>query len=1144
GMHTMQLCYSGDSAVAAAQTSVTHAVAAGRATTTSIVGQSPSQTRPFEPYTVQVQVRETPGQGGLPQGTVIVRDGDAADPLTARCTATVAGTPNETASCQLASNRAGTRLLTASFADQGLWSGSSSAQAAHAVRSFSIVANTPSTVPLGQAATVVVALDVAPFSGTPAPIGTVVVGDGVDTCEIVLPANRCFWYGRSAGPHPLTASWSGDANHPAMTTAAVMQTVSPVQYPRWVSRARNGNPESNAASTGASQGLSADGRFVVFSSVASDLVGDDSNGVEDVFVRDQLTGTLRRVSVTAAGVQGNGASRLPSISANGRYVSFQSEASNFFAGDGNDKDVFVKDLYSGALVRATTLADGSAPASPEIALAATVLRSALSADGRYVAFSTYRALIAGDTNGRIDVYVKDLVSGALDLVSSNDAGQPGDNHSQFPALSLDGRYVAYTSTAGNLVAGVPGNSLTNRVFVKDRLTRLSSLASAAANGTPANGTCVYPAISADGRYVAFQSASGNLPSSGSTADRVFVKDMTSGAIELVAQGSGYGASLTPVLSADGRYVAFQVAVNTAPGHVAVFVKDRQTGTMVDQHVTPGGAPALEEQVAGEPRLWPSISADGRFVAFQSVSSTIAPPDDNAAADVFVRDRTLAFTQRASGVYANPRNDGDSDNVSISRDGRIAVYDSFSTRLVDGDANGMRDVFLYRTDSGATTRISTSADGRPGNGPSYSPTLAAATGDVYFLSSASNLVPGDTNGKVDVFRKHLADGSIERMNLHLGSQAAADAQGPLAVSGDGQFIAFVSADGGLAGDHNGFTDVVLYRPYNNGSAGAVTAAANGNSLQPAISDDGRLLAFASDATNLGVGGNAVRNVFAQYLRDDDVPEPMRLVSADANGVAANGASEQPAVSADGRYVAFVSRATNLVAGDGNGVADIFVKDLESGAIERVNTSSSGTPGFGGDCASPSFSAGARYVGFVCAQSHLVAGGGSTPAFYVKDRTSGTLTRVSQNTTGVAADAASATGSHALGDDGLAVFVSAAGNLAALDPPPIANVYLSPYASAFTASTVDILSTSPATPEAGRGYTVNIRVSGSSANPPTGRVRIFDGTTSYPSCLATLTPGTPSTGSCDLATGVSGNTTLTAYYGGDDANGAVGSWMSSG
>jgi len=861
-------------------------------------------------------VRETPGQGGLPQGTVIVRDGDAADPLTARCTATVAGTPNETASCQLASNRAGTRLLTASFADQGLWSGSSSAQAAHAVRSFSIVANTPSTVPLGQAATVVVALDVAPFGGTPAPTGTIVVGDGVDTCEIVLPANRCFWYGRSAGPHPLTASWSGDANHPAMTTAAVMQTVSPVQYPRWVSRARNGNPESNAASTGASQGLSADGRFVVFSSVASDLVGDDSNGVEDVFVRDQLTGTLRRVSVTAAGVQGNGASRLPSISANGRYVSFQSEASNFFAGDGNDKDVFVKDLYSGALVRATTLADGSAPASPEIALAATVLRSALSADGRYVAFSTYRALIAGDTNGRIDVYVKDLVSGALDLVSSNDAGQPGDNHSQFPALSLDGRYVAYTSTAGNLVAGVPGNSLTNRVFVKDRLTRLSSLASAAANGTPANGTCVYPAISADGRYVAFQSASGNLPSSGSTADRVFVKDMTSGAIELVAQGSGYGASLTPVLSADGRYVAFQVAVNTAPGHVAVFVKDRQTGTMVDQHVTPGGAPALEEQVAGEPRLWPSISADGRFVAFQSVSSTIAPPDDNAAVDVFVRDRTLAFTQRASGVYANPRNDGDSDNVSISRDGRIAVYDSFSTRLVDGDANGMRDVFLYRTDSGATTRISTSADGRPGNGPSYSPTLAAATGDVYFLSSASNLVPGDTNGKVDVFRKHLADGSIERMNLHLGSQATADAQGPLAVSGDGQFIAFVSADGGLAGDHNGFTDVVLYRPYNNGSAGAATAAANGNSLQPAISDDGRLLAFASDATNLGVGGNAVRNVFAQYLRDDDVPEPMRLVSADANGVAANGASEQPAVSADGRYVAFVSRATNLVAGDTN------------------------------------------------------------------------------------------------------------------------------------------------------------------------------------------------------------------------------------
>lgn len=1136
GMRTMQLCYSGDGAVAPAHASVTHAVLAGRATATGIVAQSPSQTRPFEPYTVQVQVRETPSLGDLVQGAVIVRDGDDNDPLTTRCTAVLAGTPNETASCQLASNRAGTHLLTASFADQGMWSGSSSAQAAHAVRHFAIVGNNPSSVPLGQAVSVVVALEVVPFGGTPVPTGTIVVGDGTDTCEIVLPASQCLWRGSSAGTHQLVATWNGDANYPAMTTAAVTQTVSPAApYPRWVSQARTGYPESNAASTGSNQGLSADGRFLVFSSNATDLVNDDTNGVEDVFVRDQLSGALRRVSATADGTQGNGASRLPSISADGRYVSFQSEASNFFPGDTGDKDVFVKDLYSGVIVRATTHADGSAPTSPEYA--ANTIRSTLSADGRYVAFSTYRALTPGDTNGRFDVYVKDLAAGALDLVSSNSADQPGDNNSLFPAISANGRYVAYSSTAGNLVPNFTPSATSNRVFVKDRLTRVSSLASATANGTQASGACNdYPAISADGRFVAFGCSSSNLPSQGWTSDRVFVKDMTTGAIELLATDNRFNNSMTPTLSADGRYAAFQVGVSA--GYVAVFVKDRQTGALVNQHLRPNGVAATEDGVSWEPHMRPSISADGRYVAYQSVSSTVAPPDNNAAADIFVRDRTLNLTQRASGAYFGLRNDGDSDNAAISRDGSLAFYDSWSTRLIDGDANGTRDVFVYRTDSGAATRISAAADGTPGNNVSFAPVFADSAGDVYFLSAANNLVTGDTNNKVDVFRKHLADGAVERVNLFYGAQATADAQGPIAVSGDGRIIAFPSPDTGIAGDANGITDIVVYHGNGTGTAYPLVRGANGNSMQPSISDDGRILAFASDATNLGVGGNAVRNVFASNMREI-LSEPLQLVSADANGVAANGNSEQPSVSADGHYIAFVSKATNLVPGDDNGVADIFVKDVQTGAIERVNTSASGAQGTGGDCVSPSFSAGARFVGFVCTQGNLTVGGSSTPAYYVKDRAGGTIVRMSQTAGGAAADAASNAGTRALGDNGMAVFVSDAGNLAALDSPLVSNVFINQYPGTFSATALNILSTVPAAPVVGQGYTVNVSVTGSGPNPPTGRVRIFDGTNYYPTCVATLTPGTPSTGSCDMATGVSGNATLTAYYGGDDTNGTAAS-----
>ena len=1136
GTHTLQLCYGGDSAVASAHTSVSHAVLAGRPTTTSILGQSAALTKPFEPYSVQVQVLEAPNQGGHPQGVVIVRDGDDGNPLTARCTATLAGSANGTASCQLASNRAGVHALTASFTDQGTWTGSSSASVTHTVRDFAIVANTPSRVPLGQGASVVVALDVAPFAGTPAPSGTIVVGDGADSCQIVLPASQCLWRGSSVGPHLLTASWSGDANYPAMSTGAVTQTVEPAQNPRWVSQPRDGYVESNAASTGSNLGLSADGRYVVFSSTASDLVTDDGNGVEDVFVRDQSSGAVRRVSVTADGTQGNGPSRFPSISADGRYVSFQSEASNFYPGDDVDKDVFVKDLYSGALVRATTLADGSAPTTPELGFASTQLRSSLSADGRYVAFSTYRALKAGDVNGRVDVYVRDLSTGALDLISSNSADLAGDSHSQFPAISADGRYVAYISSAANLVPGAGGTGLTNLVYVKDRLTRATSLASATAAGTQGDGTCVDPAINADGRYVAFRCSSSNLPIVGWNGDRVFVKDMSTGAIELVVQSTGYGPSLTPALSADGRYVAFQVGVTSAPSHVAVFVKDRQTGIMTDQHVTPGGAPALEEQVSWEPRMWPSISADGRFVAFQSISPAVAPTDINGVADIFVRDRSLALTRRASGAYSGLRNDGDSGGAVIARDGSQAFYDSASTRVVDADANNVRDVFRYRSDTGATTRLSTAADGTPGNGASYAPVVADDVGDVYFLSAANNLVAGDTNGKVDVFRKQLADGGIERINLSYGSQLTSDVQAPLAVSRDGRIVAYTAPDGGIPNDHNGVTDIVISR--RGGSTVMLTPGSNGNSLQPALSDDGRILAFASDATNFGVGGNAVRNVFARNLREL-IADPVKLVSTNAGGIAANGNSEQPAVSADGRYVAFVSRATNLVPGDTNSVADIFVKDIETGAIERVNTSAAGAQGSGGDCSAPAFSSGARFVGFVCAQGDLLAGGDGTPAYYVKDRSTGAITRQSQNAAGIAADAASSATSRALADGGMAVFASAAGNLAGLDAPLVGNVYMSPYPAAFTASTVSILSISPTTPEAGRGYTVNVSVAGSATNPPSGRVRVFDGTDNYPTCIAVLTPGTPSTGSCQVSTGQSGYATLTAYYGGDDANGAAAS-----
>lgn len=1139
GTRSMQLCYSGDEAIAAAQASITHTVDAGRPTVTQLLSRTPATTAPFEPYTVQLQVRENPSQGGHPQGVVVVRDGPQGDPLTSICQATLAGTPGETASCVLRSARAGTPQLSADFAAQSLWA-ASSAQDLHSVRDFRIVSHLPATSRVGESVSVVVLLDVQPFLAQPSPTGTIVVSDGVDDCTIVLPASECLWRGSTVGTRTLTATFSGSGPYAGATTAAVTQTVLPAApaFPRQLSQSLASFPESNGPSVASGTALSADGRFVVFSSSASTLVADDTNGVDDVFVRDQQSGAVRRVSVGVDGAQGNSASLLPSISANGRYVSFFSQASTLMPGSSGGRHVYVKDLYSGTVARASSLPDGSLPAQAESSF--TTMLSALSADGRYVVFASSRPLAAGDTNVHIDVYVKDMQTGALDLVSSNSADVVGDSSSSFPTISADGRHVAFISTAGNLVPDFIASSLQNKVFIKDRQTRSTRLVSATASGEAATGSCgIAPSLSADGRFVAFQCDSPNLPANGSwTGERIFVKDMLSGAVELVSHPS-YSNALVPAISGDGRYVVFQQGRQGVG--TGVYVRDRQTQALSNQHLTLTGGDAGGENVPWEPRMRPAISADGRFVSFQSVNAQLVAPDLNAVADVFVRDRTAQRTTRASAAYSGARHTGDSSAAAISRDGSTVVFASNSSALIAGDTNGRSDVFLWDGASGAVQRVSVAADGSQANGDSFAPAYAEASGEVFFLSSATNLVANDTNGKVDLFAKQLSDGSVRRISTAFGSQSPVDALGPIAVSRDGLRVVFTSADRseylGSTGDRNGFVDIVLILRQGQTSSPLMisrTSAGlgNGDSLQASLSDDGQRIAFASDATNFQLdGGSAVRDVFVYSLARSGPSGVAFLASSDARGAPGNGPSEQPALSPDGRYVAFVSDASNLVPGDTNGVRDVFIKDLQTGAIERVNTSSSGVEGTGGACSSPSIGAGARYVSFVCSQSALVAGASASVAqFYVKDRVTGAIERLSESATDSAGDADSRAGTRALSDAGLGVFDSNSRSLTGLDTLQISNVYLNAHASGQAASTTVIRSTAPAVPRPGVAYAVNIEVSSSGSTPATGQVSVIG---AQSSCVATLTPGTPSTASCSLTTNSTGAYTLRAFYGGDSA-----------
>lgn len=1133
GTRTLRLCYSGDGVFPAVATDETHEVVAGRTTGTFIVSHLPATSATFEPIAVKVGVGESPSFGGFPAGAVVVRDGPEGDPFTAACTVALLGAPGENGVCTLVPKRAGVKTLSASFAAQGVWAASSTT-AAITVGSLAIVRNTPNVVRLRQRVSVAVNLDVAPYLGSPAPTGTITVSDGVDQCQIVLPASECLWRGGTAGVRSLVASWPGDANYSARTSAAASQFVEDNTYPQLISAGRSAYPDSDGASTTTRASVSADGHYVAFASDAAGLVDDDSNGVRDIFVRDLRSGLVRRVSTDAFGGQATGASDTPAISADGRYVSFSSIGANLVPGDTNAaRDLFVKDLATGGIVRVTLRADGSQDSTSQEYFGIT---SSLSADGRYVAFSFGGILTPGDGNGaeQTDVYVKDLKTGAFDLVSSNSDEVQGDFRSMGPSISADGRYVAMSSQAFNF----PGSTgTTPQVYVKDRLTRRLVQASSDSNGVPGNRMSGDPALSADGRYVAFVSMASNLTIGAPYNDYdILVRDLQTGAIErqnLNAAGQRYARSATaPAISADGRYVVFTSLPYAPTSRVDVLRKDRQTKQLVQLNVDPAGASA----VTGESNN-PAISADGRVVAFQSGSANLVAGDGNGAIDSFVRDVQLSTTVRASAVTGAARADAASDEAATSRDGRYVAFSSLAGNLVGGDGDALRDIFVHDRNDAGIVRVSTDAAGVAANGASDSPSISADGLWIAFRSAATNLVAGDTNVRADVFVKQRATGAITRVSTTAaGTQGSADARGPTSISGDGNWVVFGAADGGLAaGDANAMQDIFA----KNRATGAIVPVSvdaagvfgNGDSMQAVIDDAGTRVAFASLATNLAAGDiNGVSDVYVKNLSSGAVGR----VSVDGAGAQANGASSQPVLSGDGRYVAFASAASNLVVGDTNGNVDIFVKDADAGGVERVNTDAAGQQGTGGDCGTPSLSGDARYVAFVCAQANLVAGDSNGVAdVFVKDRQTGTIARLSVNANGVQANAAGTSTAQALSDGGIAVFASAADNLVTADGQRHADVFAQRYSAAgWIATTTVIGAHAPNPTTLGAPYTVSVAVTRSSGTAAIGgTVMVGDGDGF---CSAALSgSGATASGQCTLNALRLGVRRLSANYGGDAA-----------
>jgi Tol biopolymer transport system component len=400
---------------------------------------------------------------------------------------------------------------------------------------------------------------------------------------------------------------------------------------------------------------------------------------------------VTRVSVVTAGAEAHGISNKPSISADGRFVAFSSAAPDLVAGDTNNLiDIFVHDRMTGQTTRVSVDSTGAQ------AMGGNSSAPAISADGRFVVFGSLATnLVAADGNGVQDVFVHDLTTHATTRVSVNDSGAEGDNISSQPAISGDGRYVAFASHATNFVNGI----LATNIFVRDRTAGTTTLASVSNGGQPANENCFDTAISGDGQVVVFATAA-PLVGGVTIGAQIFARDRTANTTTRVSNGptggQATGTCSQPAITPDGRYVVF---VSDAPDLVAndtnsiadIFLRDRTGQTTTRVSVDSAGAEAMGPGAFGRPAL----SADARTIVFHGLSATVVSGDTNDATDIFLRDRTGGTTVRINlgpgGTQATMSRD--SVGATISADGTVIAFESTATNLIAADGNGTSDVFV-------------------------------------------------------------------------------------------------------------------------------------------------------------------------------------------------------------------------------------------------------------------------------------------------------------------------------------------------------------------------------------------------------------------------------------------------------------------
>ena len=710
---------------------------------------------------------------------------------------------------------------------------------------------------------------------------------------------------------------------------------------------------------------SADGRYVAFCSFASNLVSGDTNSYSDIFVRDLTLGITTRVSVASDGTQGNSYSWTPSISADGRYVAFESLASNLVPGDTNEQeDVFIHDVATGTTQRVSVAGDGT-PANNSSD------SPVISADGRYVAFASHASnLVSGDDSFKKDIFVRDRVAGSVERISVNSAGVAGDGDSAYPSISADGRFVAFQSYSGNLASSDVNLTGSEDIFVRDRVAGTTEHASVDGTGAGGDSGGYNPSISADGRYVAFESDARNLvPGDTNNFRDVFVHDRQTGATTRVSMArSGDQAdwpSYYPSISADGRYVAFASdARNLIPEGTSgrqVYLRDLVTGHFQLLSVSPAGVTGNGLSSS------PAVSADGGRVVFQSEAWNLVPSDTNWLQDVFSAQvdwmpavtglsPAIGSAYGANSVVITGTNFFGVTAVSFggvpatsfvvdSVRQIVAVAPAHATGSVQvevsaayGTSSNGADDYQYILPPTITSINPPSGSFVGGTSVEISGTDFVAVSAVTFGGASATYYNVESPTRITAIAPPRAAGTVQ-VQVTAGGGATENT-----AADDYTYSLVAPTATGLnptAGSVRGGNSVIIAGTDFAGLSGPGAVTFGGANARSYTVDSPTQITAVAPPHEPGIvqvqistpGGSSADVPADDYTYVADLISPIQdheRVSLDSDEIQGNNHSDFPSASSDGRYVAFASVAANLVPGDTNATADIFVRDRETGS----------------------------------------------------------------------------------------------------------------------------------------------------------------------------------------------------------------------